>query len=154
MFSPPVTSPGYDQLHLKLISVKNHGQCKLCRILGGSRNFCSEEILGVSWQNQQNACSPREDSDQPGRMPAWADGIRPVWSESLLSAWSKLRSSATQWAHSKDSNQTGRMPRLIWVFAGRTATLLVLSWGGLIMYLVISLIFTIIGLCAHLFYML
>ena len=30
---------------------------------------------------------------------------------------------------SKDSDQTGRMPRLIWVFAGRTVILLVLSWG-------------------------
>ena len=28
------------------------------------------------------------------------------------------------------TDQTGRMPRLIWVFAGRTVTLLVLSWGG------------------------
>ena len=58
--------------------------------------------------------------------------IRPVWSESSLSAWRKLGSSATHWAHSEDSDQTGRMPRLIcsdqtgrtprliWVFAGRT----------------------------------
>ena len=30
-------------------------------------------------------------------------------------------------AESKDSDQTGRMPRLIWVFAGRTLILLVLS---------------------------
>ena len=30
-------------------------------------------------------------------------------------------------ADSQDSDQTGRMPRLIWVFAGRTAILLVLS---------------------------
>ena len=50
-------------------------------------------------------------------------GIRPVWSESLLSAWRKLESSATKWAHSEDSDQTGR----IWVFAGRTVSLLVLS---------------------------
>ena len=57
-------------------------------------------------------------------------GIRPVWSESLLSAWRKLASLATHWAHSKDSDQTGRLPRLIWVFAGRTVILLVLSWGG------------------------
>ena len=57
-------------------------------------------------------------------------GIRPVWSESSLSAWRKLGSLATHWAHSEDSDQTGRMPRLIWVFVGRTATLLVLSWGG------------------------
>ena len=57
-------------------------------------------------------------------------GIHPVWSESSLSAWRKLGSLATHWAHSEDFDQTGRMPRLIWVFAGRTATLLVLSWGG------------------------
>ena len=57
-------------------------------------------------------------------------GIRPVWSESSLSAWRKLGLLANHWAQSEDSDQTGRMPRLIWVFAGRTATLLVLSWGG------------------------
>ena len=47
-------------------------------------------------------------------------GSHPVWSESSLSAWRKLGSLATHWAHSKDSYRTGRMPRLIWVFAGRT----------------------------------
>ena len=47
-------------------------------------------------------------------------GIRPVWWESSLSAWRKLGSLATHWAHSEDSDKTGRMPRLIWVFAGRT----------------------------------
>ena len=57
-------------------------------------------------------------------------GIRPVWSESLLSAWKKLESLATHWVHNEDSDQTGRMPRLFWVFAGRTVILLVLSWGG------------------------
>ena len=46
-------------------------------------------------------------------------GIHPVWSESSLSAWRKLGSLATHWAHSEDSDQTGRMPKLIWVFAGR-----------------------------------
>ena len=61
---------------------------------------------------------------------AWA--IRLVWSESSL---------CTQWVHvakeprclhadSEDSDQTGRKPRLIWVLAGRTSILLVLSWGG------------------------
>ena len=54
-------------------------------------------------------------------------GIRPDWSESSLSAWRKLGSLATHWAHSEDSDQTGRMPRLIWVFAGRIVILLVLS---------------------------
>ena len=56
--------------------------------------------------------------------------VRPVWSESSLSAWRKLVSLATHWVHSEDSDQTGQMPRLIWVFAGHTVILLVLSWGG------------------------
>ena len=47
-------------------------------------------------------------------------GIRPVWSESWLSPWRKLGSSATHWAHSRDSDQTGWTPRLIWVFTGCT----------------------------------
>ena len=42
-------------------------------------------------------------------------GIRQVWSESSLSAWRKLGSLDTHWAHSEDSDQTGRMPRLICV---------------------------------------
>ena len=37
-------------------------------------------------------------------------GIHPVWSESSLSAWRKLGSLATHWAHSNDSDQTGRTP--------------------------------------------
>ena len=56
--------------------------------------------------------------------------IRPIWSKSSLSTWRKLGSIATHWAHSEDSYQTGWMPRLIWVFAGRTLTLLVLSCCG------------------------
>ena len=42
----------------------------------------------------------------------------------------KAGSLATQWVHSENSDQTGRMPRLIWVFTGCIVTLLVLSWGG------------------------
>ena len=58
-------------------------------------------------------------------------GIHPVWSESLLSAWRKLGSLATHSAHSEDSDQPGHPPRLIWVFAECTLTLLVLSCHGL-----------------------
>ena len=47
-------------------------------------------------------------------------GIRPVWSESSLSAWRNLGSLATHWEHSENSDQTGRVPRLLWVFTGRT----------------------------------
>ena len=61
-------------------------------------------------------------------------GICPVWSESLLSAWKKLGSLATHWVHSEDSDQTGRMPRLVWVFSGCTLILLVLSCRGSYVY--------------------
>ena len=56
-------------------------------------------------------------------------GIRPVLSESSLSTWRKLGSLTTHWTHSKNSDQSGQMPRQIWVFAGYTVILLVLSWG-------------------------
>ena len=61
----------------------------------------------------------------------------------LRSAWASAQSDQSslcaQWvakdprflhADSEDSHQTGRMPRLIWVFAGRTTILLILwmSW--------------------------
>ena len=35
---------------------------------------------------------------------------------------------ATHWAHSKDSDQTGWMSRLMWVFAGRTGDFVVFSY--------------------------
>ena len=50
--------------------------------------------------------------------------MRPVWSGSSLSAWRKLGSLATHWAHGEVPDQTGWMPGLIWVFAGRTVILL------------------------------
>ena len=57
-------------------------------------------------------------------------GIHPVWSESLLCAQWVAKDPRFLHADSEDSDQTGRMPRLIWVFAGRTLTLLVLSCRG------------------------
>ena len=86
--------------------------------------------LITSWaaseQNQQNGtCAQRR--------------LRSTWAsaqsdQSSLSAWRKLGPLATHWAHSEDSDQTGWMPRLIWVFAGRTVILLVLSRGGSFMH--------------------
>ena len=52
-------------------------------------------------------------------------GIHPVWSESSLCAECLAKDPSFLLADSKDSKQTGRMPRLIRVFAGHTATLLV-----------------------------
>ena len=70
------------------------------------------EKWAVSWQNQQNGMCPAKTQISLG--------ICPVWSESSLSAWRKLGSLTTHWAHYKDSDQTGQMPKLICVFAGCT----------------------------------
>ena len=75
----------------------------------------------ASWQNQQNECSPSEDADQPGHPPSL---IRVFVVRSVDKDPSFLH------ADSEDSDQTGRMSRLVWVFAGHTATLLVLSCRG------------------------
>ena len=45
-------------------------------------------------------------------------GIHPVWSESLLCAQWVAKDSVLLHGDSEDSDQTGRMRRLIWVFAG------------------------------------
>ena len=57
-------------------------------------------------------------------------GIRPVWSESLLCAQWVAKDPIFLHADNEDSDQTGWMARLIWVFAGCTAILLVLSRSG------------------------
>ena len=105
-------------------------------------------IWATTWQNQQNECAPSEDSvllssmlyeprhDKTNKMsvrPAKTQislGIRPVWSESLLCAQWVAKDRRFLHAESEDSDQNGRMPRLIWVFTGRTLILLVLSWRG------------------------
>ena len=47
-------------------------------------------------------------------------GVCPVWSVSSLCALWVDKDSRFLHADSKDSDRTGRMPRLSWVFAGRT----------------------------------
>ena len=62
--------------------------------------------------------------------------IRPVWSESSLCAQWVGKDPSFLHADSEDSDQTERMPRLIWVFAGRTLILLVLPflWLNIIVF--------------------
>ena len=67
-------------------------------------------------------------------------GTRPVWSESSLCAQWVAKDPRFLHADSEDSDQTRRMPRLIWVFAGRTVTLMVLSCRG--SYLLHVILFT------------
>ena len=73
----------------------------------------------TTWQNQQNECAPSKTQISLG--------IRPVWSESSLCAQWVAKDPSFLHADSEESDQTGRMPRLIGVFAGRTTILLVLS---------------------------
>ena len=47
-------------------------------------------------------------------------GIRPVWSESSLCTQWVAKDPSFLHTDSENSDQTGRMPRLIWIFAGRT----------------------------------
>ena len=69
-------------------------------------------IWAASWQNQRNGmCALRRQISL---------GIRPVWSESSLCAQWVAKDPSFLHADSEDSDQTGRMPGLIWVFAGRT----------------------------------
>ena len=56
-------------------------------------------------------CAPSEDS-------AWASTQS---DQRLRCPHEDILDIATHWAHSEDSDQTGRRPRLIWVFAGRTS---------------------------------
>ena len=49
-------------------------------------------------------------------------GIHPAWSESSLYAQWLAKGPRFLHASSEDRDQTGRMPRLIWVFAGHTHT--------------------------------
>ena len=71
--------------------------------------------------------------------------IRPVWSESSLCVQLVAKDPSFLHADSEDSDQTGRMPRLILIRLGRCpgwsesslgahAILLVLSWGGSYIY--------------------
>ena len=80
----------------------------------------------TAWQNQQNnLCA------QQRLKSAWASAQS---DQSLLSAWRNLGFLVTQWAHSEDSDQTGR--RLIWSESslGVHVILLVLSWCGSIYF--------------------
>ena len=78
-------------------------------------------IWAASWQNEQNDCAPSEGSIQPGHPPSL---IRVF----ACAQWVAKDPSFLH-ADSEYSYQTGQMPRLIWVFAGRTCHFVV-SWGG------------------------
>ena len=101
-----------------------------CMLILLEKKNTTKTTWAVTWQNQQSDCVPSEDSDQPWHPPSlirvFAVPMKKAWVLSYpLSAQRRLWS-----AHSKDSDHTGRLPRLIWVFAGCTHILLVLSCRG------------------------
>ena len=95
---------------------------------------CSVWCILVAHVQNDTLFEPRHDkTNKMSVHPAKTQislGIRPVWSESSLCAQWVAKDPRFIHADSEDSDQTGRMPRLIWVFAERTATLLVLSCRG------------------------
>ena len=72
---------------------------------------------------------PRDKTNKMTVRPAKTQ-IRPVWSESSLCAQWIAKDHSFLHTESEDSDQTGRMPRLTRVFAGRKLILLVLSSRG------------------------
>ena len=102
--------------------------------------LCSQQRLSSAWastQSDQSLRCPHEERLCMTLGPAKTQislGIHPVWSESSLCTQWVAKDPTFLHADSEDSDQTGRMPRLIWVFAGRTVILLVLSWWGSYLY--------------------
>ena len=102
------------------------------------KHVFSCHLLKICWVSNGYWVSkwfePRHDKTNKMRVrPAKTQislGIRPVWSVSSLSAQWVANDPSFLHADSEYSDQTGRMPRLIWVFAGRTVTLLVLLCRG------------------------
>ena len=95
----------------------------------------------VKWLSEHTKVyiiEPRHDkTNKMSARPAKTQ-ISPVWSKSPLCAQWVAKDPRFLHADSEDSDQTGRMPKLIWVFAGRTLILFVLSCrGSIISYVTI-----------------
>ena len=63
--------------------------------------------------------APSEDIDQPGNLPVWSESAQSDQSLYCALKWVAKDPSFLH-ADSEDSDQTGPMPTLIWVFAGLT----------------------------------
>ena len=101
--SPPSLTPAFSELEFWQ---RQNTQKRLC--------CCN--LISTSYE-------PRHDkTNKVSVRPAKTQislGIRPVLSESSLSAWRKIGSIATDWAHSEDSDRTGRMLIFFFVLSCR-----------------------------------
>ena len=106
---------------------------KVYNVYCGCFSFCKTECC-MSWYFVVSLFEPPHDKTNKMSMrPAKTQislGIRPVWSESSLCAQWVAKDPRFLHADSEDSDQTGRKPRLIWVFTKRTLILLILSCRG------------------------
>ena len=91
--------------------------------------LCQVVLIMVKRINEPRHDKTNKMSVRPARTQI-SLGICPVWSEPSLCAQWVAKDPSFLHADSEDSDQTGRMPRLIWVFAGCTLILLVLSCHG------------------------
>ena len=80
-----------------------------------SKCYSPHDTWAATWQNQHNDLSPVK-TDQPGYLP----NLIRVLAVRMKKDWVLSDSLSAQWSD-------GRMPRLIWVFAGHTVILLLLS---------------------------
>ena len=119
--------------------------CPLWKLARKARNSVSlirqqNTWVVVNFHVQNNAASchskfepPHDKTNKRTVHPAKTQhslGIHPVWSEPSLCAQWVAKDPSFLHADNADSDQTGRMPRPIWVFAGRTCHFagLVTSW--------------------------
>ena len=99
-------------LYIRSLLARGTMQCLRCFNLSRlmtkpAKWLCAQRRLRSDWASAQ--------ADQSRRC-----GIRPGWSESSLCAQWVAKDPSFLRADSEDSDQTGRIPRLIWVFAGCT----------------------------------
>ena len=92
---------------------------KVTRLYFKHENAVQENISYTYCHLSRSSTKPTKWHVRPAKTQI-SPGIRTVWSESSLFSWRTIVLLAIHWAHNEDSDQTGRMPRLFWVFAVRT----------------------------------
>ena len=92
-------------------------QWRLIRL--GGRVFAGCTGHSVGFVVMRLSCQRNEPEHNKTYKITWCS----VWSTSFLSTWKSFKSSAAHKAHNTDSDQTGQIPMLIRVSAGRTYVL-------------------------------
>ena len=106
----------YQHLLTELWTQRKSLQCGAIPIWEKSQ---SPLIPRPTWEMSRLVTKPTKWHVRPAKTQITL-GIFPVWSESSQSTWRNIGLLTTYWAHREDSDPTGQIPRLIWVFAGRT----------------------------------